>query len=99
MGAGGIKGESWSRAERVSRRISDPSRSEVGTALGVVVTAVVAWLLRRPHHASERSPFADAPWDDEPITDEDKAAILGAMEDPEPSIPWEQVKAEARRSA
>ncbi len=83
----------------MSRRTAEPRLVEVGAGVVGVVSAVVGWLIRRVSQAPARPPFADVPLDDEPVTDEDEAAIREAMEDPAPSIPWEQVKAEARRSA
>lgn len=38
--------------------------------------------------------FRDAPEDDEPWTAEDEAAVREAEEDPSPSIPLEEIKAE-----
>ena len=46
-----------------------------------------------------RGVFDRAPRDDEPLTAEDEAAMAAALADPTASVPWEQVKAEARRSA
>jgi hypothetical protein len=33
-----------------------------------------------------------APWDDEPFTEEDRAAVEASLADSGPSIPWEHAK-------
>ena len=59
----------------------------------------MARLIRHPSPDKVRGVFDRAPRDDEPLTAEDEAAMAAALADPTASVPWEQVKAEARRSA
>ena len=81
---------------KAARTGSKPSLI-TGAAIAAGI-AVLARLIAHPSPDKVRGVFDRAPRDDEPLTAEDEAAIVTAMADPAPSVPWEQVKAEARRS-
>ncbi len=53
---------------------------------------VAGALLRRAAEEPEVAQLLMAPWDDEPVTEEEQAAVREALK--EPSIPLEQVRKE-----
>jgi len=59
----------------MSRRTAQPRLAAAATALALAVVAAVGWLLRRPCRLPARAPSGDVPWDDEPVTPDDDAAI------------------------
>lgn len=60
----------------MSRRTADPRLAGIGGAVALAVAAALGWLVRRPRRTPARSPSENAPWDDEPLTPEDEAAIV-----------------------
>ena len=88
----------------MSRRTAAPNlaRSALSGPAGRVraaLHAAIGWVVKDRRRPAQWPPFAEAPLDNEPLTDGDREAVAAALADPEPSIPWEKVKAEARRTA
>ena len=59
----------------MSRRTADPRAAGIGGAVALALAAAVGWLVRRPGRAPASSTSENAPWDDEPLTPDDEAAI------------------------